>query len=145
MKAAIIIGFLLICQLSFSQSDTTNSYLNNFQYTVFWSQQGIVNGDTLVRLNCNLNVPDTNSISAIEIKVGNFKGDGSLVNYTFPLNSNFGFPNDYGLSLSGNAVQVDLGNQPPRLYYLSVRIYDSFGNKSDFLFYDSTSNQLTKF
>lgn len=121
----------------------SSAYLNNFQYTITWSGQGVVNGDTLAQLQCNLNVPDTTSIAAIMVKVGNFKGDDAELSYVFPLDPNYGLPSDYQLQINGNSVGIILGNHSPGNYYYTVRLYDSFGKKSNPLFYNPITNQLT--
>ncbi len=143
MKIFLVSSLVFLSFIGKAQLDTTGAYLNNFQYTVFWSQEAVVNGDTIVRLKCNLNVPDTSSIAAVKVKVGAFKGDGSLVNYTFPFVNSSVFPNDYSIAISGNSIQLDLGNQPPGRYFFSVVIHDSYGRKSSPLFYDPFTNQLS--
>lgn len=134
--------FGLITFWGYGQYDSTG-YLNNFQYTINWSSESVVGGDTVAMLRCHLNIPDTASLAAVEVKVGNYKGDGSVLNYVFPLDSNFGLPNGYVLTQNGNGVSILLGAQEPRTYFYTISLLDSFGKKSAPLFYSSTSNQLS--
>lgn len=143
MRKYVLVAVLLLCAVYGKAQDSAN-YLNDFIYTVQWSSNGInAQGDTIAILSCNLNIPDTNSISAISVKVGSFKGDNSLVDHLFPTDAAFGHPNGYSYLQTGNSITLQLGSQTPAMYYFKIELFDNNGNKSDPLFYNPFTNKLS--
>jgi len=123
MKNILLRLFLTL--LVYCSSESVKAQIPNDAYAT--TSATITNGRTACTYFVEL--PDTVSISEIEIKLGTREGFNDLVTHVFAFDVSSGLPSGFSYSRNNNKLQLKVGNvNESPIYFGEVRLKSTSGN-----------------